>query len=69
MSNSNVWKKSSYSAGSGNDCVEVKVRSADQVAIRDSKDPHGPRLEFSASALGDFLSAVTAGEFGGKLAV
>ena len=40
-----TWKKSPYSGGNGN-CVEVSLRS-DMIAIRDSKDPHGPQLYFS----------------------
>jgi hypothetical protein len=38
------WRKSSYSNGQAN-CVEV-VTAARTVAVRDSKDPHGPALAF-----------------------
>jgi Domain of unknown function (DUF397) len=36
-----IWRKSSYSSGGGQNCVEVAVVPG-AVAIRDSKDPHGP---------------------------
>lgn len=36
-----VWRKSSYSAGTG--CVEVAVMPA-AVLVRDSKQPRGPVL-------------------------
>jgi hypothetical protein len=44
-----TWRKSSFSGDTGN-CVEVAV-SVEAVAVRDSKNPAGPRLEFPASAL------------------
>ncbi|KIF69497.1 hypothetical protein HY68_14395 [Streptomyces sp. AcH 505] len=44
------WFKSSYSNGSGGNCVEG-ARLADGVmAVRDSKSPHGPALLFPVSA-------------------
>lgn len=50
-----TWRKSSYSANSGN-CVEVSAR--DNVAVRDSKqDGTGPVLEFTAAAWRVFLAA------------
>jgi hypothetical protein len=44
-----TWRKSSFSGDTGN-CVEVAV-SAGAVAVRDSKNPTGPVLEFPARAL------------------
>ena len=42
---SNVtWRKSSYSGGNGGNCVEVAVLPDDSRAVRDSKDPDGPKL-------------------------
>jgi hypothetical protein len=38
------WRKSSFS-GSVGDCVEVS--SINQISVRDSKAPSGPRLKFS----------------------
>jgi len=40
------WRKSSHSAGAGNDCIEVADLTAG-VGIRDSKDPCGPALALS----------------------
>jgi Domain of unknown function (DUF397) len=42
-----VWRKASYSGGNGGGCVEVASTPAARVAVRDSKDPDGPRLAFS----------------------
>ncbi|MFI2611252.1 DUF397 domain-containing protein [Kitasatospora sp. NPDC018619] len=33
------------------------------VPVRDSKDPHGPRLAFSSPAWDAFLTAIRRGEF------
>jgi hypothetical protein len=64
MLKSDSWTKSSASAANG-DCVELKHRSAvGVVAVRDSKDPDGPRLEFPSGAMANFLAAVNAGDFG-----
>ncbi|MFJ1753979.1 DUF397 domain-containing protein [Kitasatospora sp. NPDC088134] len=58
-----TWRKSSYSGGSGA-CVEIAVPSTAVIAVRDSKDPHGPQLRFSAEAWAAFATATAAGEFG-----
>ena len=42
------WRKASYSSGNGGDCVEVG-NALRVVAVRDSKDSHGPALTFSQS--------------------
>ncbi|MFG2997063.1 DUF397 domain-containing protein [Streptomyces sp. NPDC048340] len=39
------WRKSSYSNGTGGECVEV-VRTLECIGVRDSKRPHGPVLLF-----------------------
>lgn len=49
------WTKSSYSTNEGPECVEVS-RSPAAVRVRDSKDPHGPRLAFSPAAWTDFVA-------------
>ena len=54
------WRKSSRSGLNG--CVEVAV-VGDRVAVRDSKDPGGPVLLFTAHEWGSFLGAVRDGEF------
>jgi hypothetical protein len=38
------WRKSSYSGGSGGNCVEVATNLPGLVAVRDSKHPDGPAL-------------------------
>jgi Domain of unknown function (DUF397) len=39
------WRKSTFSGGGSGNCVEVAVTAA-AVAVRDSKHPDGPHLEF-----------------------
>jgi hypothetical protein len=56
------WRTSSYS-GSSNNCVQVAAGGRG-VAVRDSKDPHGPRLVFSQQQWRAFVAAVKAREFG-----
>nr|WSY52314.1 DUF397 domain-containing protein [Streptomyces sp. NBC_00886] len=52
-----TWFKSSYSGGEGNECVEVAhLRS--QVAVRDSKIPHGNTLTVSTDAFTAFVEGV-----------
>lgn len=48
------WRKSSYSAATGN-CVEVAWPNQD-VAVRDSKQPAGPTLTFPTSTWQLFLN-------------
>jgi hypothetical protein len=38
------WRKSSYSSGSGGNCVEVATNLPGLVAVRDSKNPAAPAL-------------------------
>ncbi|MFF9398341.1 DUF397 domain-containing protein [Streptomyces sp. NPDC014744] len=53
-----VWRKSSYSGGSSGACLEVNDGCAACVPVRDSKNPHGPAVVFSASAWTPFVAAV-----------
>ncbi|MEU3166120.1 DUF397 domain-containing protein [Streptosporangium sp. NPDC006930] len=57
-----VWRKSSYSGGSSDNCVEVATNLPGLVAVRDSKDPSGPMLTFSPTAWSDFLAGIRSGE-------
>ncbi len=57
-----VWRKSSYSGANGQ-CVEVAVPRVSTVAVRDSKDPQGPSLAFSAEAWAAFVAAVDGDAF------
>ncbi|QXJ22118.1 DUF397 domain-containing protein [Actinomadura graeca] len=56
------WRKSSRSGGQGGACVEVASHSA-HVAVRDSKDPDGPRLVFGGVAWRVFAERVKASGF------
>lgn len=55
--NTVTWHKSSYSQG-GSDCLEVAEGHPTLVPVRDSKNPHGPKLMFRASAWAAFVEAV-----------
>jgi hypothetical protein len=56
------WHKSSYSSGQGGACVEVADLD-DGRAVRDSKNPHGPALTFTATAWRVFTAGVKSGDF------
>jgi hypothetical protein len=56
------WRKSTYSGGSGGECVEV-AEGFPVVPVRDSKDPEGPALVFSTSAWAAFIVEVKADGF------
>ncbi len=58
-----VWQKSSYSGSNGGQCVEVARNLPGVVAVRDSKDPDGPRLVFTAGEWRAFSDGVRQGEF------
>ena len=61
---SNVtWRKSSYSGGNGGDCVEVAMLPDNSRAVRDSKDPEGPKLVFAPATWRAFAAAVKGGAF------
>jgi hypothetical protein len=50
------WRKSSYSTGSGGQCVEAA--SADGVAVRDTTDRDGGTLTFGAAAWAEFTASL-----------
>ena len=55
----NRWRKSSYS-GNGAECVEVATGRPGTVAVRDSKDPHGPVLIVSRDEWASFTARLRA---------
>ncbi|WP_433146155.1 DUF397 domain-containing protein [Actinomadura nitritigenes] len=52
-----VWRKSSYTTSNGGNCVELASLPG-SVAVRDSKDPGGPKLVFKRQAFASFLTSV-----------
>ena len=58
-----VWHKSTFSNGSGGDCVEIASNLPGIVAVRDSKDREGPKLTVSDQAWSAFVQAIKHGEF------
>ncbi|MBU3870911.1 DUF397 domain-containing protein [Streptomyces sp. 4503] len=60
------WARSSYSDGSGGQCVEFSRTFAQThgvIPVRDSKDPDGPALTVSVAGWSSFVSALIRGEF------
>jgi hypothetical protein len=53
-----TWRKSTYSNGSGGDCIEAAATRGGHPALRDSKNPGGPTLLFSASQWHTFIQAI-----------
>ena len=58
-----IWWKSKRSNGSGGDCVEVADLDDGGWAVRDSKNPTGPALIFTAAEWAAFTAGVRDGEF------
>ena len=49
-----VWREASHSGGNGGACVEVRATPPALIAVRDSRNPSGPRLAFTASTWRSF---------------
>lgn len=60
--NALTWFKSSASGENGA-CVEVARTHGGWVALRDSKDPTGPKHLFTNTAWAAFIRAIRDGEF------
>ncbi len=58
-----TYRKSSRSSAAGN-CVEVAGLPGGHHAVRDSKNPTGPTLMFTAAGWTAFTTGVQLGEFG-----
>lgn len=52
-----AFRKSSYSGGE-EECVEVATNVPRAVAVRDSKNPGGPMLQFTPATWADFQAAL-----------
>jgi hypothetical protein len=57
-----AWRKSARS-NNGGACVAVAANLPGIVAVRDSKDPDGPRLAFTPDEWEAFTAGVKDGEF------
>lgn len=53
-----VWRKSSYSNGSGGECVEVAPGHPGVIPVRDSKSQEGPVLLFHTPSWTPFLNSL-----------
>lgn len=57
-----TWQKSSYSNPNGN-CVELAQLPDGGIAMRNSRDPHGPALIYTAAEVSAFIAGSKNGEF------
>ncbi|HEX6469152.1 MAG TPA: DUF397 domain-containing protein [Streptosporangiaceae bacterium] len=57
-----TWRKSTRSSNGGATCVEL-AGAARHVAVRDSKDKAGPRIEISRSAFRRLVTDVKQGRY------
>jgi Domain of unknown function (DUF397) len=55
------WRRASFSSSNGQNCVEV-ANLPRAVAVRDSKNPDGPKLVISPAEWGSFTASVKAGQ-------
>jgi hypothetical protein len=51
------WRTSSHSGANG-DCVQVASRTPDVILVRDSKNPEGRGLAFTAGRWKEFTAAL-----------
>ena len=61
------WRKSTYSNPSGN-CVEIARVDEVRVALRNSRDPLGPVLIYTAAERAAFVQGIKEGELDDLLA-
>ncbi|WP_407287125.1 DUF397 domain-containing protein [Streptomyces sp. BP-8] len=59
-----AWRKSSYSDGGDDNCVEVADGLVTTIPVRDSKNPAGPALFFPTGVWSAFIRTVKAGRLG-----
>ncbi|HMG63806.1 MAG TPA: DUF397 domain-containing protein [Streptosporangiaceae bacterium] len=58
------WSKSARSGPTGGNCVEVAFLTGGDVALRNSRQPDGPALVFTAAEWDAFIGGARDGEFG-----
>ncbi|WP_408056250.1 DUF397 domain-containing protein [Streptomyces ureilyticus] len=51
-----LWRKSSYSNGTGGECVEVAPGHPGAIPVRDSKSQNGPVLLIGPTAWSAFIA-------------
>jgi hypothetical protein len=57
-----TWRTSTRSSGGGSNCIEV-ARLPGRIAIRDSKNPHGPTLIITPATFRELTDALKHGAF------
>jgi len=57
-----AWHKATRSSSNGGNCVEVARNLPGIVAVRDSKNPDGPKLVIPAADWQAFTASVKAGQ-------
>ncbi|MEV0964257.1 MULTISPECIES: DUF397 domain-containing protein [unclassified Streptomyces] len=57
-----TWIKSSHSNATGN-CVELAALPGGRVAVRNSRDPHGPALVYTRDEVEAFVAGARGGDF------
>ena len=57
-----VWRKSSCGGGNGGQYVEVATNLPGLMAVRDSKDPDGPKLVVSREHWKEFIEEPKSGQ-------
>ena len=57
-----TWRKSTYSNGTGGDCVEIAETPRGGHALRDSKNPDGPKLIFAPGEWRTFTERIKLSE-------
>ncbi|MFJ2816455.1 DUF397 domain-containing protein [Streptomyces sp. NPDC087294] len=53
VNTSEIWTSSSYSGSNGGECIQwarEHAQATGVVLVRDSKNPHGPRLNLTANS-------------------